>query len=100
MDLLPNFMMLFTNKKKTASQPDMKGEAHIVCPHCQKESTLEVVLWGKTAKNGNPFLSGSIKQPEENEWTKKKAEYAQQKKEEAQKIADTPIDKQADDLPF
>jgi len=98
MDLTPDQIILFTNSaKKTEKHPDIKGQAQCVCPHCNQTADYEVVMWSKvSSKNGSKYLIGKIKQPEENEWTRKKAEYKEQVKKEEEKT----VDEKADNLPF
>lgn len=97
MNIKPNVVVVFPNKfKKAESHPDMKGEAMIVCPHCNQEAHMEVVLWGKTGSSGKSFLSGHIKKFVPNEWNTRR----QQDNEIAKKEYEKPDSEKEDMLPF
>ena len=98
MNLKPYQVICFENKHKKSgdNQPSMKGEALIVCPHCNAECDMEVALWAKTTQKGAPFLSGTIKKLEPNQWNQqKKADDAVAKTER-----EKPAEEKADSLPF
>lgn len=56
----------FRNTKLKDTHPDYKGEIlpdRVTCPHCNTEiepQRKEIVIWVKTDKNQDQFLSGSI----------------------------------------
>lgn len=97
MEINPETILLFKNAtKRQDSHPDMKGQANIRCPHCEKTSDLEVVVWGKMSKTGKSFLSGKIKPFEDNEWNRRRLKANEAAREEEAK----PVEERAKDLPF
>lgn len=97
MNLKPYQVICFENSQKKAdNQPSMKGEAKIICPNCQAECDMEVALWAKTTQKNRPFLSGTIKKLEPNQWNQqKKADDAVAKAER-----EKPVEDISKDLPF
>lgn len=59
----PNNWAMFPNKyKKEPKHPDWKGDATVVCQHCQRAHVLEMAGWDKEGNSGS-FLSGTINAP-------------------------------------
>lgn len=87
----PNSGILFnaTKDKKDAKDRDYRGDADVICPHCDGRFQLWVSGWLKTAKNGKKFLSLSFK-------------LKQPKNEHAQKPggAGAPTQAEQEDIPF
>lgn len=78
-ELKKNRFNMFKNNKKNQgdTQPDIRGDMKIECPHCRQEQLYKISAWmseGKTSKL--KYYSGSIQtkedqsQPEneKNEW--------------------------------
>ena len=56
----PGDFALFPNEKRTKdTQPNTRGTALIVCPHCGVELPLELAGWTKAA-GGKKFITGKI----------------------------------------
>jgi hypothetical protein len=55
-----------TYKKEGTRQPDHKGDANVVCPHCQRAHVLELAGWDKIGRSG-PYISGLIDVPKPKE---------------------------------
>lgn len=49
---------LFPNdRKQNEKSPNVKGEAHICCPHCGAVQKFWVSAWTKVSKGGKKFMS-------------------------------------------
>ncbi len=57
----PGQFSLFKNKyhEKGDTKPVMKGDG--MCPCCEK--VIELAVWSKQDRDGNPFFSGKIQEP-------------------------------------
>ncbi len=53
---------LFKNKfhEKGDNKPTMRGDG--ICPCCEK--TIELAVWSKQDRDGNPFFSGKMQEPQ------------------------------------
>lgn len=53
------------NKKQKDSHPDRKGDGLVHCPHCSHNFEVWLSGWIKEKKDGEKFLSMSIKSKED-----------------------------------
>ncbi len=57
----PGQFSLFKNKyhEKGDTKPTMRGDG--ICPCCEK--AIELAVWSKQDRDGNPFFSGKMQEP-------------------------------------
>jgi len=51
-------------KREKDTHPNAKGDARLICPHCNKSSDWWLDAWNKVAQTGKKWMSLSIKPKE------------------------------------
>lgn len=89
-----NWFFLFPIRKASEKAPEMKGSGSFTCPHCNKDTEIDVAGWKNVSKAGKNYISGKIQQLDENAYAQKRKEYDEKAQEVIKNRDDEP------DLPF
>lgn len=89
-----NWFFLFPIRKASEKAPEMKGSGSFTCPHCNKDTEIDVAGWKSVSKAGKNYISGKIQQHDDNAYAQKRKEYDEKAQEVIKNRDDEP------DLPF